>query len=251
MTSTLIIANTPGFWLGLVLMVVFALRLGWFPATGMYSMRAADKTVADLLHHMVLPAITTAAVSAAIIARLVRSSFLDVIRKGFVTALRAKGLSERDVILRHGLKNALPPIVNIIGLQVGYLMGGALFTEVVFSWPGIGPADLQLDRGARPAGRAGGGARDDVRLRAREPRHRRDRGRPRSTGAACVSKAMSVHERGLVETGQAEPLVAEAEMFRRPSEWRIFWEALSRDRLAVAAGGASCSSASWRRSRRC
>jgi len=138
MTSTLIIANTPGFWLGLVLMVVFALRLGWFPATGMYSMRAADKTVADLLHHMVLPAITTAAVSAAIIARLVRSSFLDVIRKGFVTALRAKGLSERDVILRHGLKNALPPIVNIIGLQVGYLMGGALFTEVVFSWPGIG-----------------------------------------------------------------------------------------------------------------
>ena len=87
---------------------------------------------------MVLPAITTAAVSAAIIARLVRSSFLDIVRKNFMTALRAKGLSERQVILRHGLKNALPPTINIIGLQVGYLMGGALFTEVVFSWPGIG-----------------------------------------------------------------------------------------------------------------
>jgi peptide/nickel transport system permease protein len=87
---------------------------------------------------MVLPAITTASVSAAIIARLVRSSFLDVIRKHYITALRAKGLSERDIILRHGMKNALPPIINIVGLQVGYLMGGALFTEVVFSWPGIG-----------------------------------------------------------------------------------------------------------------
>jgi peptide/nickel transport system permease protein len=68
----------------------------------------------------------------------VRSSFLDVIRKHYITALRAKGLSERDIILRHGMKNALPPIINIVGLQVGYLMGGALFTEVVFSWPGIG-----------------------------------------------------------------------------------------------------------------
>ena len=138
MSLTLILANTPAFWLGLVLMVVLALYLGWFPATGMYSMRAAQKTVGDLLHHMVLPAITTAAVSAAIIARLVRSSFLDVVRKHYMTALRAKGLAERDIILRHGMKNALPPIINIVGLQVGYLMGGALFTEVVFSWPGIG-----------------------------------------------------------------------------------------------------------------
>jgi peptide/nickel transport system permease protein len=138
MSGTLVIANTPAFWLGLVLMVVFALRLGWFPATGMRSMRAAEPSTLDLLHHMVLPAITTAAVSAAIIARLVRSSFLDVIRKHYVTALRAKGLSERAIILRHGMKNALPPIINIVGLQIGYLLGGALFTEVVFSWPGIG-----------------------------------------------------------------------------------------------------------------
>ena len=138
MSLTLIVANTPAFWLGLILMVVMALHLGWFPATGMYSMRASEKTFGDLIHHMVLPAITTAAVSAAIIARLVRSSFLDVIRKHYITALRAKGLSERDIILRHGMKNALPPIINIVGLQVGYLMGGALFTEVVFSWPGIG-----------------------------------------------------------------------------------------------------------------
>jgi peptide/nickel transport system permease protein len=138
MSLTLVVANTPAFWLGLILMVVLALYLGWFPATGMYSMRASQKTFGDLIHHMVLPAITTASVSAAIIARLVRSSFLDVIRKHYITALRAKGLSERDIILRHGMKNALPPIINIVGLQVGYLMGGALFTEVVFSWPGIG-----------------------------------------------------------------------------------------------------------------
>ena len=98
----------------------------WPTSTGMYSMRAAQKTWGDLVHHMVLPAITTAAVSAAIIARLVRSSFLDVIRKHYITALRAKGLSERDIILRHGMKNALPPIINIVGLQVGYLRGGAL-----------------------------------------------------------------------------------------------------------------------------
>ncbi len=89
MSLTLIVANTPAFWLGLILMVVLALYLGWFPATGMYSMRAAQKTFGDLIHHMVLPAITTASVSAAIIARLVRSSFLDVIRKHYITALRA------------------------------------------------------------------------------------------------------------------------------------------------------------------
>jgi peptide/nickel transport system permease protein len=116
MSLTLIVANTPGFWLGLIFMVVFALYLGWFPATGMYSMRASQKTFGDLIHHMVLPAITTASVSAAIIARLVRSSFLDVIRKHYITALRAKGLSERDIILRHGMKNAMPPIINIVGL---------------------------------------------------------------------------------------------------------------------------------------
>ena len=139
MSLTLIVANTPAFWLGLILMVVFALHLGLVPRhRDVLDAGRRRRPSLDLLHHMVLPAITTAAVSAAIIARLVRSSFLDVIRKHFITALRAKGLSERDIILRHGLKNALPPIINIVGLQVGYLMGGALFTEVVFSWPGIG-----------------------------------------------------------------------------------------------------------------
>src|SRR5258705_7699686 len=138
MSLTLIVANTPGFWLGLILMVVFALYLGWFPATGMYSMRASEKTFGDLIHHMVLPAITTASVSAAIIARLVRSSFLDVIRKHYITALRAKGLPERGIILHHGTKNRTPPSSNISDSMVAYLMVVAQSTTVVFSWPGIG-----------------------------------------------------------------------------------------------------------------
>jgi peptide/nickel transport system permease protein len=86
----------------------------------------------------VLPAIATGASPAAIIARLVRSSFLDVIRQDYITAVRAKGMSEKVVIFKHALRNSLPPIINIIALQIGFLLGGALFSEVVFSWPGIG-----------------------------------------------------------------------------------------------------------------
>src|SRR2546426_1056914 len=118
-------------WLGKVLQGDFGVSI------------AVNVPVAQLVwpkfwNTVLLTAVTTASVSAAIIARLVRSSFLDVIRKHYVTALRAKGLSERAIVFRHALKNALPPIINIVGLQIGYLMGGALFTEVVFSWPGIG-----------------------------------------------------------------------------------------------------------------
>jgi peptide/nickel transport system permease protein len=132
------LANTPPFWLGLVLVLIFGLNLHWFPAAGMYDIRAASKEFGDLLRHLVLPAIATGASPAAIIARLVRSSFLDVIRQDYITAVRAKGMSEKVVIFKHALRNSLPPIINIIALQIGFLLGGALFSEVVFSWPGIG-----------------------------------------------------------------------------------------------------------------
>ena len=138
MTLTLLLANTPPFWLGLVLVLIFSLNLHWLPAAGMYDIRASGKDFVDLLKHLILPAIATGASPAAIIARLVRSSLLDVIRQDYITAVRAKGMSEKVVIFKHALRNSLPPIINIIALQIGFLLGGALFSEVVFSWPGIG-----------------------------------------------------------------------------------------------------------------
>ncbi len=138
--SAVIGAATPTFWLALVLMYVFALKLRWFPTSGMYNLRG-DGGVLDLLHHLVLPSIATAAIPLAVITRLVRSSMLEVIRADFVTALRAKGMGEWAVVCRHALRNAMPPIVSITGLQAGFLLGGTLFTEVIFTWPGIG---LQL-----------------------------------------------------------------------------------------------------------
>ncbi|WP_119462615.1 ABC transporter permease [Rhodospirillaceae bacterium SYSU D60014] len=133
-------AAAPTFWLALVLMYIFALELRWFPTSGMTSIRG-DGGPLDLLHHLVLPAVATAAIPLAVITRLVRSSMLEVIRRDYITALRAKGMPQANVIYKHALRNALPPIVSITGLQAGFLLGGTLFTEVIFSWPGIG---LQL-----------------------------------------------------------------------------------------------------------
>ncbi len=119
--------SMPVFWLGLMLMLLFSIKLGWFPAVG-----------ADSFKHLVLPAITLGANSTAIIARMTRSSMLEVIRLDYIRTARAKGLAEKVVILRHALKNALIPVVTVIGLQTGTLLGGAVLTEIVFAWPGIG-----------------------------------------------------------------------------------------------------------------
>jgi peptide/nickel transport system permease protein len=137
MLFALIGASLPQFWLGLMLILVFSLRLGWFPATGMYSMRG-DQGLADLLRHLVLPAITTAAVSAAVVTRLLRSAAVDIIHQEYIKALRAKGFTDRVVNFQFVLRSALIPLVNITGLQIGYLLGGAVFSEVVFNWPGMG-----------------------------------------------------------------------------------------------------------------
>jgi len=130
-------ASMPVFWLGIVLMVVFSLWLGWLPASGMWAPYGGGD-LRDLAAHLVLPALTLAAASMTIIARLTRSTMLDVLGQDYIRTARAKGLIEGRVVIRHGLKNALIPIVTVVGVQAGYLLGGAVLTETVFAWPGVG-----------------------------------------------------------------------------------------------------------------
>ena len=134
---TLLFGSTPPFWLGLVLVLFFALRLRWLPVSGMTDM-AGEGGVLDVARHLVLPMVTTALGPAAIITRLVRSSVLEAIGRPHVRVARAKGLGRGALLRRHVILNALPPIMTITGLQLGYLLGGALFSEVVFAWPGLG-----------------------------------------------------------------------------------------------------------------
>lgn len=131
--------SMPAFWLGLMAILIFSLRLGWFPTGGMWPV-VGERTFPVLLQHLALPAITLGAASAAITARITRSSMLEVIRQDYVRTARAKGLGERAVLTRHTLKNALLPILTVISFQFGFLLGGAVLTETVFSWPGIGLA---------------------------------------------------------------------------------------------------------------
>jgi peptide/nickel transport system permease protein len=135
-------ASMPVFWLGIVLMVVFALWLGWLPASGMYAPYGGGN-LQDLLAHLALPAVTIAAASTTLVARLTRSTLLDVLGQDYVRTARAKGMGEGRVVVRHGLQNALIPIVTVVGVQVGYLLGGAVLTETVFAWPGVGTLMLQ------------------------------------------------------------------------------------------------------------
>jgi len=134
---TLLLGSTPPFWLGLVLVLFFALRLHWLPVSGMTDM-AGDGGALDVARHLVLPTVTTALGPAAIITRLVRSSVLEAMGRSHVRVARAKGLGRGALLWRHVIRNALPPIMTITGLQLGYLLGGALFSEVVFAWPGLG-----------------------------------------------------------------------------------------------------------------
>lgn len=121
------LAAMPAFWLGPVLMLVFAVWLGWFPVSGMDSMAA-----------IVLPALTLGLGLSAILTRMTRTSLLEVLNEDFIRTARAKGLSERQVILKHALRAALLPLVTIVGLQMGSLLAGAVITETIFSWNGIG-----------------------------------------------------------------------------------------------------------------
>lgn len=134
---TLVLASLPVFWLGIVLLYFFGFKWKLFPISGMYNM-IDPGGLGQLLHHMVLPAIATAASSIAVVTRVTRSRMLDVLGQPYILAARARGLSRRQIVLRHGVRNTLPTFASIGGLQIGYLFGGVIFTEIIFNWPGIG-----------------------------------------------------------------------------------------------------------------
>jgi peptide/nickel transport system permease protein len=130
--------SMPPYWIGLIGIFVFSVKLQWLPTGGLYFF-SGERMVSDLLVHLIMPSIVAGLTPAAIIARVTRAAMLEVMRLDFMTALRAKGLPERAVILGHAFRNALPTVVSMIGLQVGYLIfGAALFVEIIFSWPGLG-----------------------------------------------------------------------------------------------------------------
>jgi peptide/nickel transport system permease protein len=132
---------TPVFWAGLMFIVIFSIRLGWFPTSG-YEEVAAFKEgwahVVDVAHHLVLPAITLTLFYLALYTRLMRASVLDQYTMDYVVTARAKGLSERQIARRHVLRNAALPVLTMAGVQVGALLGGAVVVETVFAWPGLG-----------------------------------------------------------------------------------------------------------------
>lgn len=134
-TLAMLAASIPGFWLSLMLMQLFSVRLGWFPVSG-YGGPGAS--FGDRLYHLVLPAVALGVVSSALIIRFTRAAMLDVLGEDYVRTARSKGMSEFRVILRHALKNALIPIITVIGLTAAVLISGAVVTETVFGLPGIG-----------------------------------------------------------------------------------------------------------------
>lgn len=119
--------SLPVYWLGLMLMLVFAVKLGWLPSVGRGEIR-----------HVILPAITLGVYSTAVISRMTRSSIVDLLSQDFIRTARSKGLAERQVVFRHVMRNALIPVITVVGLQLGVLLSGAVVTESVFAWPGIG-----------------------------------------------------------------------------------------------------------------
>ena len=129
--------STPSFFLGLLLIFFFAVKVRWFPASGMYAIYGGGD-LPDLLYHLTLPAITLAVVATGVIARLTRTAMLEVLRQDYIRTARAKGLTERRVILRHAFKAALVSVIPVIGIQAGFVLGGAVYVETVFQWPGIG-----------------------------------------------------------------------------------------------------------------
>ncbi|QEE45386.1 ABC transporter permease [Rhizobium sp. WL3] len=129
--------SMPSFWLGLLLIYLFAVHWRVLPASGMYAVYGGGD-LPDLLLHLILPAVTLAVVAAGVIARLTRGAMLEVLRQDYVRTARAKGLPERRVIYAHAFRAALVSIIPVIGIQSGFVLGGAVYIETVFQWPGIG-----------------------------------------------------------------------------------------------------------------
>ncbi len=147
--------SMPIFWLALVFMLIFSLNLGWLPMSGRLSVGVELETITrfyvidalitgngealkDVLWHLIMPAATLSTIPMAIVARMTRSAMLEVLRQDYIKTAKAKGLSNMRVIFKHGLRNALIPVVTTIGLQFGVMLGGAILTETIFAWPGVG-----------------------------------------------------------------------------------------------------------------
>ena len=155
MLGALIGVSMPIFWLGLVFMLIFSLKLGWLPLSGRLSVGVDLEIITnfyildailtknwvalkDSLWHIIMPAVTLSTIPMAIVARMTRSSMLDVLRQDYIKTAKAKGLSRFIVTFKHALRNALIPVVTTIGLQFGVALGGAILTETIFAWPGVG-----------------------------------------------------------------------------------------------------------------
>jgi peptide/nickel transport system permease protein len=155
MMTSLFGVSMPVFWLGLMLMLIFSLGLGWFPMSGRIGVDTDLKIITnfylldailqgnwgalkDTLMHLALPALALSTIPLAIVARMTRSSMLEVLRQDYIRTAKAKGLSQAKIVLKHALRNGLIPVVTVVGLQFGLLMGGAILTETVFAWPGVG-----------------------------------------------------------------------------------------------------------------
>lgn len=160
MIAALFGVSMPIFWLALMLILIFSVRLDWLPVSGRIDLAVfIDKktnlflldslitgnmlALKDAFRHLILPSIALATIPTAVIARMTRSSMLDVMRQDYIRTARSKGLMEKVVIYRHALKNALIPVVTVIGLNVGLLLAGAILTETVFAWPGVGRLAIQ------------------------------------------------------------------------------------------------------------
>lgn len=157
MSLALLALSIPVFVLGLIFISIFSVKLGWLPINGRMSASLLDTFrpptnfyltyalftgkwpfLKDLVAHMLMPAVVLSGATTALVARMTRTTMLEVIRQDYIRTAKAKGLSQRVVIFRHALKNAMIPIITVIGLQFGHLLGGALLTESVFTWPGVG-----------------------------------------------------------------------------------------------------------------
>ncbi|MCZ6720859.1 MAG: ABC transporter permease [Proteobacteria bacterium] len=137
MAFILILGSTPLYWLGLILVLLFSLTWRLLPATGMASFIGGGG-VLDVLEHLILPAVTASLPSAAIIARMTRATMIETLSQNYIRVARAKGIRRGVILRKHALRNALPPIVTVSGMELGYLLGGVVFVEVVFAWPGLG-----------------------------------------------------------------------------------------------------------------
>jgi peptide/nickel transport system permease protein len=129
--------SIPSFFLGMMMILIFAVNLRWLPVSGMYAIYGGGG-IWDLIRHLTMPALALAVVATGVVARLSRSAMLEVLRQDFIRTARAKGVPERRVIWRHALKAAMVSIIPVLGIQAGFVLSGAVYIEIVFQWPGVG-----------------------------------------------------------------------------------------------------------------